>query len=39
MRDYSSWDLVYNCVSNGRPVDERIDSIEELAEYLERCLI
>ncbi len=39
MRDYSSWDLVYNCVSNGRPVDERIASIEELAEYLERCLI
>jgi len=39
MRDYSAWDLVYNCVSNGRPVDERIDSIEELAEFLERCLI
>ena len=37
LRDYSAWDLVYNPVSDGRLVEERIDSIDELAEYLERC--
>jgi len=37
LRDYSAWDLVYSCVSDGIPVDEQIECIEDLAEYLEKC--
>jgi len=37
LRDYSCLDLVYNRVSDGKPVDEQIESIDDLAEYLERC--
>ena len=37
LRNYSCWDLVYNRVSDGKPVDEQIESIDDLAEYLERC--
>lgn len=37
LRGYSSWDLVYNCISDGTPIDEKIQNIDDLAEYLERC--
>ncbi|MBN1236355.1 MAG: hypothetical protein JW999_09970 [Methanotrichaceae archaeon] len=37
LREYSTWDVVYERVSEGRPIDEEMECIEELAAFLERC--
>ncbi len=37
LRDYSAWEVVYERTSKGTPIDERMKSIEDLAEFLERC--
>ncbi|MCK9406899.1 MAG: hypothetical protein M0Q47_10890 [Methanothrix sp.] len=38
LRNYSCWDLVYDRISDGTQIDEKIETIYDLAEYLERCL-
>jgi hypothetical protein len=38
LRDYATWDVVYERVSQGTPIEEEIETIEDLAFYLERCL-
>ena len=38
LRNYSCWDLVYDRISDGTQIDEKIETICDLAEYLERCL-
>ena len=38
LRDYSCWDLVYDRISDRTQIDEKIETIEGLAEYLERCI-
>lgn len=38
LRDYSTWDVVCERISEGCPIDERIECIEDLAAYLEKCL-
>jgi hypothetical protein len=38
LRDYSTWEVVYERTGKGGPIDEKMESIEDLAEYLERCL-
>lgn len=38
LRNYATWDLVYNRISEGTQIDEKIETIEGLAEYLERCI-
>ena len=38
LRNCSCWDLVYDRISDGTQIDEKIETIEDLAEYLERCL-
>ena len=37
LRDYATWDVVCERISEGSPIDERIECIEDLAAYLERC--
>jgi hypothetical protein len=37
LRDYSTWEVVYERTGEGRPIDECMESIEDLAAYLERC--
>lgn len=37
LREYSTWEVVYQRTGEGTPIDERIESIEDLAAYLERC--
>jgi hypothetical protein len=37
LRGYSTWDVVYERVSDGTPIDEKLDSVEDLAAFLERC--
>jgi hypothetical protein len=34
---YSTWDVVYERISEGTPLDEEIKCIEDLAAFLERC--
>ncbi len=38
LRNYSCWDLVYDRISDGTQIDEKIETICDLVEYLERCL-
>jgi hypothetical protein len=38
LRDYSTWEVVYERTSEGTPIDESIESIEDLVAYLERCV-
>ncbi len=37
LRDYATWDVVYERVSQGTPIEEEIEALEDLALYLERC--
>jgi len=37
LREYTTWDVVYERISEGSPIDDRIECIEDLAAYLERC--
>jgi hypothetical protein len=37
LRGYSTWDVVYERVSDGTPIDEKLESVEDLAAFLERC--
>ena len=37
LRGYSTWDVVFERISEGVSLDEKIDSLEDLAVYLERC--
>lgn len=37
LREYSTWEVVYQRTGESMPIDERIESIEDLAMYLERC--
>ncbi len=37
LRDYCTWEVVYERTGESRPIDERMESIEDLAAYLERC--
>ncbi|HNX40396.1 MAG TPA: hypothetical protein PKK11_07400 [Methanothrix sp.] len=32
---YTTWDVVYERISEGRPIEERIEDIEDLAAFLE----
>jgi hypothetical protein len=36
-REYSTWEVVYERTSEGQPIDEKMESIEDLAAFLERC--
>lgn len=35
---FTTWDLVFERISDGEPIDEKIETIEDLAAYLERHL-
>lgn len=35
LRGYSTWEVVYERISEGAPINERIESIEDLAAFLE----
>ena len=37
LRAYTTWDVVYERISEGLPIDENIETVEDLAAYLERC--
>ena len=39
LRAYSTWDVVYKRISEGTPIDEKIETIEDLAAYLELCFL
>jgi hypothetical protein len=34
---YSTWDVVFERVSEGVPLEVKLETIEDLAAYLERC--
>jgi hypothetical protein len=38
LRGYSTWDMVYERISEGAPLDEKMECIEDLAVFLERCI-
>ncbi|HNX08568.1 MAG TPA: hypothetical protein PKL29_00510 [Methanothrix sp.] len=38
LRGYSTWDVVYERISKGIPLDEELHGIEDLAAFLERCI-
>jgi len=35
---YTTWDLVFERTSEGEPIDEKIETIDDLAAYLEKCI-
>ena len=37
LRRYSTWEVVYERISEGMPIDEKIETLEDVAAYLERC--
>jgi hypothetical protein len=37
LRGYSTWDVVYERISDGTPIDEQLERVEDLAAFLERC--
>jgi predicted RNA-binding Zn-ribbon protein involved in translation (DUF1610 family) len=37
LRAYTTWDVVYERISDGLPIEEKIETVEDLAAYLERC--
>jgi hypothetical protein len=39
LRGYATWDVVYERLSEGTALEEDFQSIEDLARYLERCLV
>ncbi|MFA6371542.1 MAG: hypothetical protein WCW68_02855 [Methanothrix sp.] len=39
LRNYSTLEVVYERISEGAPIDEKIESIEDLAAFLERCFV
>lgn len=39
LRGYSTWDVVYERISEGTPIEEKMESIEDLAAFLERCFV
>lgn len=39
LRGYSSWEVVYERISKGTPIDDTMESIEDLAAFLERCFV
>jgi len=39
LREYSAWDVVYERISEGTPIDEKMESIEDLAAFLEKCFV
>jgi len=39
LRGYSTWDVVYERISEGMPIDEEMECIEDLAAFLERCFV
>jgi hypothetical protein len=38
LRDYSTWEVVYERTGESRPLDEKMESIEDLVAYLEKCV-
>jgi hypothetical protein len=38
LRGYSTWDVVYERISDGTPIDEKLESVEDLAAFLETML-
>jgi hypothetical protein len=38
LRGYCTWDVVFERISDGLPLDEKLETIEDLAAYLERCM-
>lgn len=38
LRGYTTWEVVYERVSEGVPLDEDIETVEDLAFSLERCV-
>lgn len=39
LRGYCTWDVVHERISEGTPIDEKMESIEDLAAFLERCFV
>ncbi|MCX6673818.1 MAG: hypothetical protein NTY37_08585 [Methanothrix sp.] len=39
LRGYSTWEVVYERISEGTVIDETTESIEDLAVFLERCFV
>ena len=37
LRGYGTWEVVYERIGEGKPIDERMEGIEDLAAFLERC--
>lgn len=37
-RGYATWDVVYERIGEGALIDSEINTIEDLAAYLERCI-
>lgn len=35
---WTTWDLIFERTTEGEPIDEKIDTIEDLAAYLEKCV-
>lgn len=38
LRDCSTWEVVYERTGESRTIEEQMESIEDLAAFLERCL-
>jgi len=39
LRGYSTWEVVYERISKGTPIVEKMECIEDLAAFLERCFV
>ena len=39
LRGYATLDAVYERIGKGMPLDEKIESLQDLAQYLERCFV
>jgi len=37
LRRYSTWEVVYERISEGKSIEEKIETLDDLAAYLERC--
>jgi hypothetical protein len=37
LRRYCTWEVVYERISEGKPIEEKIETLEDLAAYLDRC--
>ncbi len=38
LRGFATWDVVYERIGEGALIDSEINTIEDLAAYLERCI-